>query len=46
MDRWGRRGATTTNLVLAVCQARGLAMADGRAWLVGAGEEAVEVAFA
>jgi hypothetical protein len=46
VDRWGRRGATTTSLVLAVGQARALALADGRAWLVGAGEEAVEVAFA
>ena len=46
VDRRGRRGATTTNLVLAVGQARALAMANGRAWLVGTGEEAVEVAFA
>lgn len=46
VDRWGRRGSATTSLVLAVGRARALAMADGRAWLVGSGEEAVEVAFA
>lgn len=46
VDRWGKRGATTTNLMLAVGQARALAMADDHAWLVGTGEEAVEVAFA
>jgi hypothetical protein len=45
VNRWGTRGTSTTSLVLAVGQARALAMADGRAWIVDSREEAVEVAF-
>ena len=45
VDRWGRRGVATANLVLAVGQARALAMADGRAWLVDSSDAAVEVAY-
>jgi hypothetical protein len=46
VDRRGRRAATTPLLVLAIGQARALALSDGRAWIVAADTDAVEITFA
>lgn len=42
----GRRHPATPSLALATGQARSLALADGRAWIVDAADRAVEVAAA
>ena len=43
VDPAGTRTPATSSLALAVGQARALALAGRRAWIVGPGDEAVEV---
>ena len=45
VDAAGTRQGATRNLVMVAGQARALAMADGRAWIVASDDDAVSVTY-
>lgn len=45
VDVTGTRQVATRNLVIVIGQARALAMADGRAWIVASDDETVSVTY-